>query len=261
MARSPSQHATCPRRLGIRSFTRWAEGMEDETDALLCLCQHFAERHIRKPDLWQNAVLPEVTKFLRQNAVAGGHYLLNLQTLTSVAFLAGYLLEPKLGAHVDILQSPLGPPWDVHPSAVRTVPDGWAVGEQIQAKGDELAVGFSVSQDVSGDVLEYVHSATLPAKATVIFSLPGGASQTALSSGTEAFALAQHAVNKVRQLRRAHGVRGTTHLFIAAPKAFSFFLGQLARPLGAVRLYEYAYEDGRLGAYTPSLDLSSSLRL
>jgi hypothetical protein len=50
-----------------------------------------------------------------------------------------------------------------------------------------------------------------------------------------------------------------THLFVAAPNGFTFFLGQLARPLGALRLYEYDFGAGMPGAYAPSIDLSETI--
>lgn len=248
-----------PSRVGIRSFMRWAEGMEDETDAMLCLCRYFVHRRINSPGLWSSAVLPAVAEFLRKQVNRGGAYLLDMQVLTSVAFLAGYLLEPKLGASIDILQNRTTEPWSVHPSLVRAVNDRWTMTVQAGVGSDDLAVGISVARPVEEDVLEYVRAAAVPARAIAMLGLAEGPNQVAIANGTEAFALAQHAVNKVMQARRAHGVQGRTHLFIAAPNGFSFFLGQLARPLGHLRLYEYAFEDNRLGAYTPSLDLSNDI--
>ena len=250
-----------PRRLGIRSFMRWAEGMEDETDAMLCLCRHFTERHIQSPGLWNDAVRAEVSDFLRTQVTRGGTYILDLQALTSIAFCAGYLLEPKLNASISILQDRSNEPWVVRPSHVRNIDDRWVVSAQRLGGRDDVAVGISVSRPVDHDVLEYVRSAALPVHETVMLNLREGASQTALQSGTEAFALAQHAVNKIMQVRRAQGIQGLTHVFVAAPNAFSFFLGQTARVLGPIRLYEYAFGSGRPGAYTPSVDVGTDIRL
>src|SRR5260370_30458677 len=37
---------------GIRSFLRWAEHMEDETDRMVCLGRSFENQEIRTPDFW-----------------------------------------------------------------------------------------------------------------------------------------------------------------------------------------------------------------
>ena len=52
---------------------------------------------------------------------------------------------------------------------------------------------------------------------------------------------------------------GTLHLFISAPNAVLFFLGQLARGFGKVQLYEHTYPSDKVGDYRPSLLLSPSL--
>ncbi len=43
------------------------------------------------------------------------------------------------------------------------------------------------------------------------------------------------------------------HLFAAAPNAFLFYLAQHARTFGKTVIYEYDFEGGELGAYSPSL--------
>ena len=51
---------------GIRSFMRWAEHMEDETNRMLCLVRHFGNRQILSPSLWADKVMPEVRQFLAE---------------------------------------------------------------------------------------------------------------------------------------------------------------------------------------------------
>ena len=51
---------------GIRSFFRWAEHMEDETDRMVCLVRYFDNREIRAPGLWGSKVVPEVKEFVSQ---------------------------------------------------------------------------------------------------------------------------------------------------------------------------------------------------
>jgi hypothetical protein len=49
-----------PVLVGIRSFTRRAEDMDEEMDKLLRLEEHFEGRRIRAADLWQETVYPEL---------------------------------------------------------------------------------------------------------------------------------------------------------------------------------------------------------
>lgn len=51
-----------------------------------------------------------------------------------------------------------------------------------------------------------------------------------------------------------------THLFLAAPNAFGFMLGQRRARLGPVTLYEYDFEGNREESYRPSLSLPIELR-
>ncbi|WP_321928594.1 SAVED domain-containing protein [Burkholderia cenocepacia] len=46
---------------------------------------------------------------------------------------------------------------------------------------------------------------------------------------------------------------GRTHLFIAAPNAFTFYLGRHVHGLKPVTLYEFDFERHRSGTYEPSL--------
>jgi hypothetical protein len=46
-----------------------------------------------------------------------------------------------------------------------------------------------------------------------------------------------------------------THIFLAAPNAFSFFLGQHQRAIGTVTLYEWDFERLRGGGYSVSLSI------
>ncbi|MHC0068683.1 SAVED domain-containing protein [Nostoc sp. UIC 10890] len=47
--------------------------------------------------------------------------------------------------------------------------------------------------------------------------------------------------------------QGVLHIFIAAPNALVFFIGQLARSFGSCIVYEYDFDRNIPGAYQPSL--------
>jgi len=253
--------STSGTRLGIRTFMRWAENMEDETDAMLCLCGHFVDRYIRSPELWTSVIIPEITRFLRSNVRPGGNYVMDLQTLTSVAFLAGYLLDLKLNVKLAIVQDRGSVPWEVDSNRISAISDRWEQHISGVGNGRDLVVGISISRPVTADVTAYICKASLPAQEFVSLEPQGGPGQKTIVDATDAYGLAQHVVNHLSRIRKEKEILGPTHLFLAAPNVFSFFLGQLARPLGQIKLYEYDFGSGETGAYTPSVTINHEVRI
>ena len=79
--------------------------------------------------------------------------------------------------------------------------------------------------------------------------------QDAIKGGTHALRAAQDLIPWAR-LREQGEERGVLHLFLSAPNAFAFYLGQLSRSLGGLVLYEYAMgAKDSYGRYRKSLEL------
>lgn len=248
-------------RLGIRTFMRWAENMEDETDAMLCLCDHFIDRYIRSSQLWASEIIPSITRFLRSNVKPGGNYVIDIQALTSVAFLAGYLLDPKLNVKLATTQDRGNVPWEVDLSRISTIADRWEKQISVLGHGHDFVVGISISRPVADDVNAYISNTSLRVQEFVSLEPQGGPGQRTIIDATDAYGLAQHVVNHLSSIRKEKQITGPTHLFLAAPNVFTFFLGQLARPLGEIKLYEYDFGSGETGAYTPSVTINHKVRL
>src|SRR5262245_53479161 len=87
-------------QIGIRSFMRFAEHMEDETEDMIDLVSHFDNRRIRAQDDWSQVIFPKVSAFLSKYARLAKPYNLLLDTHSSIAFAAGYCLEVKSGSNV-----------------------------------------------------------------------------------------------------------------------------------------------------------------
>ena len=197
-------------KLGIRTFTRFAEGLEDDTDEMICLTEFFTGRHIREPRLWEEEVLPRLLKFLSQRLVSGGHYRLHLPAVASVAFTSGYLAEPKLGASFEVSQGGI--------SGTKIWLCGSADGEgdvawsedvaDLGRKGDELAVAISATHPVVEDVKIFA-SQRLPAIGKVLHLALSAVGQDSVKSGGHAFRAAQQAVTAI--LRR-HEIRSKFRL-------------------------------------------------
>ena len=76
---------------------------------------------------------------------------------------------------------------------------------------------------------------------------------TSVVCGQHAFDLAEALALQINHQRRVD--RPPLHLFIAAPNAFTFFLGQRQPGLGKTTLYEYDFEGANGGGYMASLVL------
>jgi hypothetical protein len=119
----------------------------------------------------------------------------------------------------------------------------------------DVAVALGLTHDVSADVRRYCE-ARLPNVGPLLILKPSsGSGAQSVACGRHAFELADTATSAVCAVK-ADGT-GRTHLFIAAPNAFSFFLGQRQTALGSVGLYEFDFDGGRDHSYVAALTLLS----
>lgn len=249
-------------KLGIRSFKRLAEDLEDQTDEMICLTEFFSDRHIRDFGQWEGGVLPSLRTFLGSMLSTGGRYRLFLPTVGSVAFAAGYLAEPKLGASFEVEQRGVGGTrfWQCG-CADGTGSANWTADVTgLGGACDELAVAISVTHAIGNAVRNFVEP-QLPAVGKLLkISLPH-TGQDAVRDGSHAFSMVKGAVDLILSQRVVAGATGRVHLFWAAPNSMAFMLGQLARPLGPITLYEFDFEGTGNGSYSPSLSLNPAIRL
>ncbi|WP_299084011.1 SAVED domain-containing protein [uncultured Ruegeria sp.] len=90
--------------------------------------------------------------------------------------------------------------------------------------------------DLRTDVRRYVED-ELPSVGRLLVLRPStGSSSLAVIAGRHAFDLAQSTKERIRSAVGGHSPEILTHLFIAAPNALTFFLGQQAPVLGRVRV-------------------------
>lgn len=242
--------------IGVRSFIRGAEHLEDETNSMVCFLRYFEGRHIIDPSSWAGTLFPDLCTFL-QDAVAGGQQLfLHLDTHAALAFATGYCLDPKQGASIAVVQRLRKGKVVWNPDVVH---DGdfqglWEWGEtQMAEDGRDTALAVSVTQDVRQDVEDYV-SRELPEVGRILeATIQPRPHSTSVRDGTHALKLAQSLASEIRSRRTKDERGGKLHLFIAAPNAVTCFLGQHAKALGPVVVYEFDFDSAGLGAYTPVL--------
>ena len=245
------------RRLGIRSFLRFAEHIEDETDEYLCLLKYFEGRTVRRAEAWNNNILPEVVGFLRRCVKPGLRYLLHIPAHGSVAFAAGWCLDSKSGADVALIQPGAEGRQIWRPDlsiASRSFPELNVASIPVGVQGQEVVLAISITHNIESDVSIYVKK-HLPAVSRIIhcyIPAPGAASIVDANHG---YFLAQNISSQLKTQRNPQERAGRVHIFFAAPNALTFFLGQHARSFGSLTLYEYDFDTNAPGAYSPSVSL------
>lgn len=246
-----------PPAVGIRSFMRFAERLEDECESLVCVAEHFDGRHIRDQQEWAASVAPKVRALLNDASFRIGERHVLLECHTSIAFLAGYELDRKCGVEVFPVQKGVRKAvWKPNAgtdACRRDLPTWVEEVRSVSQDGDEVAVSVSVTRDALADV--HAYTAKVPSVGTLVDLRLEQFGPRSVIDADHAVALADALAEVIR--RRRPKPSSTTHLFIAAPNALTFFLGQHREALGAVQLYEFDFNGTRDGSYSPSLRLPS----
>ncbi|HTQ79572.1 MAG TPA: SAVED domain-containing protein [Thermoanaerobaculia bacterium] len=225
---------------------------------MLDLRQYFGGsngRYIQDPAWWQSRVLPDLRTFLATAAAAENRPLhLNLAAHSSIAFAAGYFLNSKSGFDITLRQrGQRAGEWRADAGAAV---EGPFFAEEPDRLRDvaalDVALAVGISNPVVEDVEAYLNRTGWPVRRILPATLAKGTGQGGVRDGLHAMVLAEDLAQRIR--RRTSAEReGVLHLFISAPNALLFFLGQIARNFGRVQLYEYEFGTGRLGAYRPSI--------
>lgn len=245
-----------PKVYGVKSFEHKTDRLEDRCTAVLDLLGSFNERQIRPGSDWATVLYPALSAFLTSAAQESERLRLILDAHLTLSFAAGSVLDIKSGRAVELEQRsiskavwsaddvPLDPSWV----------DWDFQSKSLSGPGTDIAVAISLTHDTAAAVEEYV-SRTLPNVSALILARPkGGPSARAIQSGYHAFRLAEALTATIRAAK-APSVKNHTHVFMAAPGGFAFFLGQRYVAIGALTLYEFDFEAENGGSYEPSLSL------
>lgn len=250
--------ARADRTVGVRTFQRGTDAIMFDTDSYLCLLHNFSGRFIVDASLWATDVIPQLSKFTDEYIQLGHPITLHLDTHLSVAFAAGYFADVKSGVDVGIIQKTFSGRLLFRPNMQQTKTQAnplWAFSNtELSVQADEVAICLCVTHNILPDVQAYI-SKNLPNVGNILTAIvspqPSG---TAITDGDHAVALAENVIAQYRDALR--GTRATrVHLFIAAPNAFAFFLGQRSKLLGNITLYEYDFENVLSGTYEPAINL------
>jgi SMODS-associated and fused to various effectors sensor domain len=222
---------------------------------VLDLIPSFDERYIRSDADWEAKLYPELRIFLLAAAKDQPRLRLALDAHVTLAFAAGSIINIKSGRQVELEQRSTGRRLWSADDAISDPSWPTLVSEcvELQPGQPDLAVALGLTHDISADVLQYCET-VLPNVGRLLSLKPSSGSGAQLvACGRHAFELADAATSAIRAAK-ADGA-DVAHLFLAAPNAFTFFLGQRQTALGSVRLYEFDFDGGRGRSYTAALTL------
>ncbi|KQQ11821.1 hypothetical protein ASF53_16805 [Methylobacterium sp. Leaf123] len=241
---------------GVKSFEHAIDRLEDRCTSVLNLVPAFDERSIRCDGDWTGVLYPRLRAFLLKAANGQSALRLALDAHVTLAFAAGSVLNVKSGRRVELEQRtadkriwsaddlPPDPKWPGLTSEVVDVAPGQP----------DLAVAVGLTHEVLRDVQRYVERA-VPSIGRILAVKPSsGPGWQSVACGRHACELATALAAQIRT-ERGGAASAMIHLFVAAPNAFTFFLGQRQPLLGRVCLYEFDFEGGRDRSYAPALTL------
>ena len=244
--------------VGIRSFLRFAEHMEDEVDHLLDLAGLFDGREISAPEYWNEKVGPQIRDFMTRSVAPLSQCRLYLSAHSSIAFAAGYELDPKSGIQTSLVQNTASGRsiWELSPGASTFHTNPWGVSEiSANPEGGDVGIVLSVTHDASSEVLAHVQNHIPQLGQLLVFTIKPDIGPMAVKDGNHAWRLAQEVVKIVRERHPQRTPMSPLHVFSAAPNGLAFFVGRLARSLGHIQLYEHAFESDWPTRYRKSLSL------
>lgn len=246
-----------PRTYGVKSFEHAIDPLELRCTKVLDLTPDFDERFIKDGKDWADSLYPRLATFLHQAARDGDRLRLALDAHATLAFAAGSVLDIKSGRAVELEQrSPHRRIWAADDSEPQPDWPSVEIEWRTVGTGIEIAVAASFTHDIAAAVERYVSDELAEVGQLVICRPAGGANPQSVRSGRHAADLAIALVAALLDKRPTP----RTHLFLAAPNALGFMLGQRRARLGSVTLYEYDFEGNRDGSYRPSLSLPIELR-
>lgn len=242
---------------GVKSFEHAFDQLENRTENVLNFVPAFDQRFIQDDAAWSTKIYPELSNFLNKAATENSNLRLILDTHTTLAFAAGSILNIKSGKAIELEQRTIG--MNIWAANDVSSDSSWASIENkviyIEHDAPDVAVAIGITHEITAKVKRYVKK-NLPSIGRLLILQPSiGPGPQAICSGRHAFELAHSIRDSIRSAKDDMPITNKSHLFIAAPNGFTFFLGQQALALGSIELYEYDLEGNRDNDYSLSLTL------
>lgn len=242
--------------LGIRSYVLDAEDLEAQTECSLQLDSGFDGRFPRPPHTW-SSVGREIAAFCRDTSLRHRfrteQFQIHLDCHLSIALVAGHQfgfeapIAPLQGRHDKHVWRRAGTPPPVVELAVRS---------RGRTDAPELALSLSITHDIVDDVDAYLRTIGLDYQLRDL-SLPLPSARS-VADAEHADAIAEAVIRQLRAARAGRPDR-LIHLFMAAPVALVFLIGQHQHALGRIRVYEFDFTHQATSSYSPSFELPLAL--
>ncbi len=247
--------------LGVRSFMRFAENMERDSEQFECLCDLFDGRYIRDAANWKTAYQRLQDFFQKAKLSDQREYELLLETHLTFAYACGAILDRKSGAKVYPVQKGRDGRITWKPGAEKTPvldTSRWEFSSQPKdPAGTVIVLALSVTHPVASEAEKTLAELSIKPVHVLAVSPKGGPSASSISGADEALSLAEEIQKRLVALRKEYPTASDLHIFASAPSGLAFFLGQVGAALKPVQLYEYGfdYDETRWHKYEPSLKL------
>ena len=243
--------------LGIKSFTRSTQNMEEQATEIVSMTDMFDGRNKKQEFDWKNDIYISVEDFLVSNTNTDKKYALYLDTHSSIAFSSGRVLDTKTGINIFPMQkSALGglELWDINYDIQGKYTDYNIKHEKVDESYLDTVLIVNATRNIYKDVKEYLKLENFQIGHIINCSPKNDlATNTFIENGTHASVFANAISNAVAQ-RTALERRAILHIFTAAPNAFMFFLGRLSRGFGKCVLYEYDFEQTDTCTYYQTIE-------
>ncbi len=202
-------------------------------------------RRLKKTALWHKKFRPELQDAVRKfRAMGASQIFVRGYMRLPTWFVVGVELSKTSGFNIMTLQNG-------EPFSTEGKPDDFLISTKMNkrvAKGSELAIGISISTDLSADVLPYIER-NIPVVGRYICVRPQkDPDNFCIESAAQARGCALNIREKVRQLVRKFKP-DKLHLFLATPAAVALILGHYWDRLPDTQLYE---DQGPNRGYLPS---------
>lgn len=206
----------------------------------------FERRELLDPDAWELVVLPDLERARRDlSGFRSKHLRVEAAMRLPLHFAVGRTFSDVAGWVLSTDQR--GTEWRT--DAPREPAEICSATKDL-GRGNHLAVGISLTHDVTSSIDEYLTISGLPVARLVVLTTPAGSSETAVSGPGWAASAAREMREQVRTFQDEIDAKAV-HLFISSPAAFAMFLGHGWNLIRSTTVYDHT---GR--TYVPTMTLA-----
>ena len=240
--------------IAIRSFIKHAENLETEADNILKLEDYFTSRFLKEEYQWEDTIYPMLKEFLVANCQEDKEYNIQLEANSTIAFLAGRILDIKSAKDIAPVQRTDSRivKWNKTDSDI-PYPQAICTSKILDCEKNDVAVVIGISREIFNDVEEFLLLEKEKIGRIIDIRLETTDSANVID-GMHAWHIANQIKNEIdkRVLKEKQGI---LHLFFSCPNSIVFLLGRYSLPFGKIQLYEYDFNKQSSCTYYSTMKL------